>query len=116
MIGNARVILAVTPAAIQRLQQDGFSPLSVATMILAIERRNVNEFEEAEPGNVRLSRSAKVDLAALKVYQGNEQQILITDRKIEEPSIYQFIGLINIKEYACGKCHALGIDIDRLRV
>jgi hypothetical protein len=116
MIGSARVIFAASPAAIKKFRDDGISPLSAVTMILAIERRNANEFEEAEPGTVRLSTSAKVDLAAFRVYQDKEQQVIITDRKIEELSMYQFIGLLNVKEYAFAKCRALGIDIDRLWV
>jgi len=116
MIGNARVIFAASPAAIQRFSQDGISPLSAVTMILAIERRNLDEFEEAEPGTVRLSTSAKVDLAALRVYQDSKQEVIITVRKIEETSKYHFIGLLNVREYAFAKCRALGIDIDRLRV
>lgn len=116
MIGSARVVFAASPAAIQRFCQDGTSPLSVVTMILAIERRNLDEFEEAEPGTVRLSTSAKVDLAALRVYQNSKEEVIITDRKIDEASTYHFIGLLNVKEYAVGKCLALGIDMDRLRV
>jgi len=116
MIGNARVIFGASPAAIQRFCHDGISPLSVVTMILAIERRNLDEFEEAEPGTVRLSTSAKVDLAALRVYQNSKEEVIVTDRKITEASTYDFIGLLNVKEYAIGKCLALGIDMDRLRV
>ncbi len=116
MIGNARVIFAATPAAIRRFSEDGISPLSAVTMILAIERRNLDEFDEAEPGTVRLSTSAKVDLAALRVYQDINQQVVVTNRKIEDTSTFQFIGLLNVREYAFAKCRALGIDIDRLRV
>ena len=92
MIGSARVILATSPAVIRRFCQDGTSPVDVVTTILAMERRNIDEFEELEPGTFRLSLSAKVDLAALRVYQDAKLQVIITDRQIEDASTYISLG------------------------
>jgi hypothetical protein len=117
MIGKAKVELAITRAAIQQFRQDGISPIDAATMILAIEMRNIEEFEEAEPGTFQLMRSAKVKIAGMLVYEDIEsQQILVTDRQIGDTSKYKYIGRLNLYAYAIGKCKALGLDIDNLRV
>lgn len=116
-IGGARVKLAITRAAVQRCAKEGTTPIDVATIILAIERKDESEFVETSSGTFQLSTYVRAELESLHVYEGNDQrEVVVTDRPIRGESKYKYLGRIDVKGYACGKCLALGRDMARLHV
>jgi hypothetical protein len=109
MIGDARVVFALTSSAAAAFRQKGFTPIEFAAVGLAQASGSAEQVLKAG-GKLRLNPSRKTQIASMRVYSDATGSVIITDKALEQPApTYKLEGNINLMLYVSALCQKLGI-------
>ena len=113
MIGDARVVWALTASAANGFRQQGFTPTQFTAVGLAQDSGSPSQVLKQPDGKLRLHPSRRNELAAMRVYSDAKGSIIVTDKPLDQPApAYKLEGKLNLMSYAAALCQKLKIGPD----
>jgi hypothetical protein len=110
VIGDARVVWAVTASAANGFRQRGFIPIDFAAVGLAQDSGSSEQVLKQSDGKLRLHPSWRNQLASMRVYSDEKGSVIVTDKPLDQPaSMYKLEGKLNLMSYVAALCQKLGI-------
>ena len=110
MIGEARVVWALTASAGNGFRQRGFIPIGFAAVGLAQDSGSSAQVLTQPDGKLRLQPSRQNQPASMRVYSDEKGSVIVTDRPLDQPApMYKLEGKLNLLSYAAALCQKLGI-------
>jgi hypothetical protein len=110
MIGDARVVSALTASAARGFRQQGFVPIDFAAVGLAQDSGSSAQVLKQPDGKLRLHPSRRNQLASMRVYSDEKGSVIVTDKPLDQPApMYKLEGKLNLMSYAAALCQKLGI-------
>ena len=110
MIGDARVVFALTSSAVSAFRQRGFTSIDCATAGLAQASGAPAQVLKQPDGKFRLQPSRRTQVESMRVYSDAKGSVIVTDKALDQPApTYTLEGRLDLMLYVSSLCQKLGI-------
>ena len=110
MIGDARVVFALTSSAVSTFRQRGFTTIDCATAGLAQASGATAQVLKQPDGKFRLQPSRRTQVESMRVYSDAKGSVIVTDKALDQPApTYTLEGRLDLMLYVSSLCQKLGI-------
>jgi hypothetical protein len=110
MIGDVRVVFALTSSAVSAFRQRGFTPIDCATAGLAQASGAPAQVLKQPDGKFRLQPGRRNQVESMRVYSDAKGSVIVTDKALDQPApTYTLEGRLDLMLYVSSLCQKLGI-------